>query len=134
MALYTIGDSKTLRRSVIGMHGLALLSLLWVDVPGMIRLALVLVLAASARHHWRVPPSLILRCEPRQDIALRFGHGDAWCPMELDSGSVVLPFLVILRLRALEHAKIHHVVILPDSLDKEDFRRLAMDIKSRVAR
>jgi toxin CptA len=51
-------------------------------------------------------------------------RGGLWLGCEVLGSTYVASFLTVLNLRELENNVVRHVIILPDSVDAEDFRRL----------
>ena len=47
-----------------------------------------------------------------------------WIECEVLGSTYVVSFLTVLNLRELEKVAVRHIMILPDSMDAEDFRRL----------
>jgi toxin CptA len=52
-----------------------------------------------------------------------------WREYEILGGTYVMPFLTILQLRHTESGAVRRIVLLPDSLPTEDFRRLRVRLR-----
>ena len=71
----------------------------------------------------------------RLDSALELGCCDlqgCWQEMEILPGSTVFPYLIVLRLRARAAGEKQNLVLLPDQLPREAFRRLQLCLRWRA--
>lgn len=116
-----IAPSRQLRAALGMLHLLAAVAVLLADLPPPWQAAAIVALGASLLSHWRrTAPPLVLR--GKADGTLELRRDGEWLPVELAASSTVLPVLTVLHLKTGESRR--HVVVLPDSLPPEDFRRL----------
>lgn len=118
----TVAPSRYLPWGLMVLHGLALAAAWLAQLPMPVKIALSLLLLASAGMNFlRRAAPVRLRCDKDGQLSLH-AHG-AWHPLTLAAPPVLLPVLTILRLRRADQ-KTRSLLILPDSLPEEDFRRL----------
>jgi hypothetical protein len=131
----SLGPSRALALLFSGGFLLGLLSLLQLNLPMLLRAALVFALGAQmgwamGLHALRCVPGAIiaLRVLPSGGVQVRFrNRTECDCQVLPDSG--VLGPLVVLRLKPVQpnpsRAKaVRAVVLVPDTLEREVFRRL----------
>jgi len=84
------------------------------------------------RHAWRTAASSVVELELRDDrsISARSRAGD-WVDYQVEVGSFVSPLLTVLRLRPKARRLVRSVLITPDSLDPDSFRRLRVWLRWR---
>lgn len=131
------GPSRRLAVLISGMHGFAAAVVWLVPLPLWLAIALMPVLLGSAWFYLRHD---CLRTLPRSVVALRL-HADcrcefqtragAWQEAELLGSSFVSPYLTVLNLRPAGGRFARHLVILPDAVDSDGFRRLRMWLRWR---
>lgn len=131
--------SKRLAAALAAVH-LACAVLLWpLLLAFWLKLALAWGLGASLIWRLRrdallVTRSSILALIVREDCSCTIGRLDGeWEHGVLLGSSFVSPSLVILNLKPEARMRLRHVVLLSDSLDREDFRRLRVLLKWRCA-
>lgn len=119
------------------MHGFAAAMLGFVPLPQWLAMAIFPLLAGSAWFYSRrdglrrSPASLVaLRLHADRRCEFRTRGGD-WQEAELLGSSFVAPYLTVLNLRPLDRRLVRHLVILPDALPSDDFRRLRVWLKWR---
>ena len=134
---FTISASRWLRWALVALHVLAIAAISLANLPLWLQVLLVAIVAASLdltamrtlsqRHPlaslWRSwqPRPIELRTE--QDGTLLIKAGDEWQPVSLLPSTMVTPWLTVLHLRHVDNRRTH-IVILPDSLCQDDYRRL----------
>jgi toxin CptA len=93
---------------------------------------LILCSLAPARKVRRIDISGLgqLRLTVQQDIG---AHGAQAAPLRLLPDSTLWPGLMLLRLRGADGA-VHHLALLPDSVEAGQFRRLSVAIRDISAR
>lgn len=133
----SVGPSLRLVGVLVGMHGFAA-ALFWLaPLPHWLAALLTPVLLGSAWHTLRrdgfrtLRHSLIalrLDADGRCEFQTRTG---AWCEAVLLGSSFVAPHLTVLNLKPADGRMVKHLVILPDAVDTEDFRRLRVWLKWR---
>jgi len=117
----TLKPSRRLRQGLLALHLLAAAAVLLADLPPLWQAGLLPVLGVSLLWHARrAAPPLVLR--GKADGSLEVRRDDEWRPLELAPSSTVLPLLTVLHFKEADARR--HLVILPDSLPPEDFRRL----------
>ena len=137
MVTITIGPSRQLALLLTLAHMRAAASALSVDISIWLKAALVLAVAGSLLHALN---GSALRRSGRAIVALEIGEGAAasfktrcgdWHKAVLLDSSFVAPYLTVLNLRTGLSRLAHHVVIMPDSVSAEDFRRLRVWLRWR---
>ncbi len=121
-----VRPSRRLQRFLFLSHGLALLSLLLLDVPLWLRLVLCGLLVAF---YWRIggrqaPFRRITWYEQGWSIET----ADRAVPAELLDSSFVTHWLTILNFRCRDGSRVSSL-LLADSVDAEVFRRLRVRLK-----
>lgn len=114
---------------------------LWpLHVPLWGKLVANFILAASCVFYLRrdallVAANSIVAVEIEEDRACRFqSKSQEWTECFLLDSSFVTPNLTILNLKLRSKVFARHVVILPDSLAQDDFRKLRVWLRWRCAR
>lgn len=135
-----VGPSRRLAGLLAGMHGFAA-ALFWLaPLPHWIAVLLVAVLLGSA---WRTLRSDGFRTVPHSLIALRLDadchcefqtRAGAWHEATLLGSSFAAPYLTVLNLKPAGGRLVKHLVILPDAVNAEEFRRLRVWLKWRCSK
>ena len=87
-------------------------------------LAISLALSVRRSALLQAPNSVVsLEIAPDGTCSLRLRGGD-WLPCMALGSTYVTGLVVVANLKETEQGRVYHAVILPDSLDAEDFRRL----------
>lgn len=131
------GPSRQLVFLLAAMHAFAAAMLWLAPLPFWLAAALMPLLAGSAWFYLgrdglrNFSGSLIgLRLHADRRCEFRLRSGD-WQEAEVLGGSFVAPYLTVLNLRPADSRLARHLVILPDAVDSEDFRRLRVWLKWR---
>lgn len=127
---FTIAPSRRLRLAVVAVHALAGLAVARADLAGWLAALLTMAIVASLAWSLRPAVPVILQCRP--DGALSLLAGEDWQAVELLPDSVVLAWLVLLRYRKAAGARPTTVVVMPDCLDADAFRRLRVWLRWRA--
>lgn len=136
----TAGPSRRLVALTAGMHTLAAAMFWLVPVPLWLAASLMPVFIGSAVYTLRrdgfrtLRHSLIalrLDADCRCSFQTRVGE---WHDAALLGSSFVSPYLTVLNLRPTSGRWARHLVILPDAVSAEDFRRLRVWLKWRCER
>ena len=115
---------------LVAAHGAAIVLVLLVGLPQWLQIISVGVLAASLVYYVK---QLALLRSPNSVVAIDVASDDAfsvqtrrgdWLACEVLVSTYVASFLTVLNLKETEKNAVRHVVILPDSIDADDFRRL----------
>jgi len=135
-----VGRSRRLAGLLAGMHAFAA-ALFWLaPLPHGLAALLMPVLLGSAWHTLRrdgfrtLQHSLIglrLDADCRCEFQTRTG---AWHEAALLGSSFVAPYLTVLNLKPAGGRLVKHLVILPDAVNAEDFRRLRVWLKWRCSK
>ena len=140
MLTIKLSPSIWLAGLLTAMHGLAL-ALIWLlPFDQWLKIAAVLLLLVSLIYHvrrdaMRTSPNAILalKISPECRCSVQVRSGD-WFEAQLLPTSFVSPYLTILNLR-FDHARlVKHVVILPDAIDAEQFRKLRVLLRWRCGK
>ncbi|MHB1621159.1 MAG: protein YgfX [Sulfuricella sp.] len=132
-----VGPSRRLAGLLVGMHGFAAAMVWLAPLPHWLAVLLMPVLLGSAWHTLRRDGFRTLR---HSLIGLRL-DADCCCEFQTRAGvwheavllgsSFVAPHLTVLNLKPAGGRRVKHMVILPDAVDAEDFRRLRVWLKWR---
>jgi len=134
MLVQTIPVSPSVRLAVALCAGhLAATGVLWLlPLPVLVKGAISLAVAASLVYFLALDAALhaakaIVELELKDDggVAFRTREG-RWVDSELAASSYVSPGLTIVVLKPRGRGRARHVILLPDSVDARDFRRLRM--------
>ena len=124
-----IGPSRTLAVVLAAAHSTALAIAFIVTVPAWARLIIAAAVVTSGgisiwRSALQCSPSAIVGIEAEEGgrIACRIRDG-RWHDAEVLPSSFVAPWLTVLNLR-MAGGGVAHVLILPDNVEREAFRRL----------
>jgi toxin CptA len=123
----TVKPSRILRWVLAALHLAAGAALGLADLPGSWRIAGLALLAASLLFHWRGGREITLR--GKRDGALEILENGVWRPATLIAADPVLAGLGFLRYRLPGHRRSRSLIVLPDGLPEEDFRRLRVWLK-----
>lgn len=130
MPVIPLKPSKTLVGLLGAMHVLSA-ALLWpLAMPTWLKAALALCLLASLRFHLRrdgflISPRSVVAFQIDQECKCAFQTRDGnWTDARLLGTSFVSPWLTVLNLLPDGQRFATHIVLLPGSLDREDFRQL----------
>jgi toxin CptA len=131
----TLAPSRLLAALLVGMHGLCALLVVLMPLASTLRLTLLMIIAASLAYHLlrdvlqRLPASVSgLHLATDGTFSVRLRQSD-WVPAEVLGTSFVQPWLTVLNLKLERGRFMHPVVLLPDALNHDDFRRLRVWLK-----
>lgn len=127
MIVYTIRTSQRLRFAIAALHLLASAALFLADVPWTVRTLLCGAVAVSLFQTWPRRREEKLRTDEKAGPQL-WRHGE-WQDVTLLDDSVVLPWMTLLSLRRHDEGQRLRLVILGDSLNADEFRRLRVWVK-----
>ena len=139
MVKLAIGPSRRLALALTLAHAGAAASVLSVEVPIWMKIVLPLAIAASLLH--ALNGAALLRSRAAI-VAIEIGEGGAvsfktrrgeWQEAALLDTSFVAPYLTVLNLQPKRSWFARHVVVAPDSVPAEDFRRLRVWLRWRKA-
>lgn len=111
-------------------HGAAIAIIVVVDMPPWLKLVAMAALALNFLFDIRrtallLMPESVTAIEIAADdtLSIQTRRGE-WIECEVLGNTYVVSFLTVLNLRERENGAVRRVVILPDSMEREDFRRL----------
>jgi hypothetical protein len=123
--------SRRLTWAIVVMHAMAGCAVVLAGLSWAARLpflvAIGIGLFASTRHS----DTLSVRAQADGGLAVR--AGDDWVPASVSADSMVLSWAIVLRLRLEGRRRMETRVILPDSLETEEFRRFRVWLKWRAS-
>lgn len=122
-----LASSQLLKRVVIVMHGLCIAAAFFMPVIWPIRFVLGLPLGLSLVFSLKQLDGPLNGLSIARDgtFSVRLKDGD-WVPADVLGSSFVKPWLTILHLRLEGRRSMLPVILLPDCMPTEDFRRLRM--------
>lgn len=130
MLSITLRPSYLLALLLVAMHALALTSAWLVPLALAAKIGTAVPLTASLalslqRHVWRAGKRSVraIRLNGECDISLQ-GKDGVWLEITLLPSSFISPYLTVLNLSLEGESMARHVVLLPDAIDKEQFRQL----------
>lgn len=131
----SLKPSRQLAVLLVLAHAAAAGAALAVEIPVVLKIALTLLIAGSCAAYLYGPA--LLRSD-EAIVGLEIGEGGGlsfqtrrgeWQEGTLLGSSFVAPYLTVLNIKATGKRFARHVVILPDSIDAEDFRRLRVRLR-----
>lgn len=126
----TLRPSRWLVWAIVVIHLLSFGALLLAELAWFYRVPMAIAVAISQMWNLRKGGETVLRCLPDGNLAVL--AGDDWQTVSLMPDTRVLLWLVVLRYREEEGSKVKSQVVLPDSLDQDDFRRLRVWLRWRA--
>lgn len=132
-----IGRSRQLAGLLLAIHVAAFALLVTIALPSWEMVFAGMVFIASAArtlllHPWQRLPRSIVALEISDDCKLTTRDlNGVWRDAVLQPSSFVTPYLTILNLRHTEERFIRSVVILPDRIQPDVFRRLRVWLRWR---
>lgn len=131
---YNLKPSAYLAIALIAPHGIAMAALLSLTLPfwahGLLILLLLTSLLYYLRHNaWLSAPSSAISVLLDEDRIVLIQRSGTQIVGKLSSNSLISPLLTVLNLLPQNSHRACSVVILPDSLDAEDFRQLRVCLK-----
>ncbi len=131
---FLFNASQLLALCILLGHTIAIGALMFVPIPKVALLFLDIVLVLSASYYWlrdarlRLSSSWVaLRLED-ECIVLFNRNGDRLIGKLLGS-SFITPYLVILQVSLPNYRLKQNVVLMPDCMDTESFRKLRVELK-----
>lgn len=136
---FLLGPSRLLAAILLAGHGAVAVVLAFIDLPvgwtAMICLLLLLSLWHEVRKALRRGATSVVALRVANDDKLTFQQRDGeWRDAEVLGSSYVTAFLSVLNLQAAGERRQRHVVLLPDVLPADDYRRLRVWLRWRATR
>jgi toxin CptA len=135
MLSVTIKSSRYLAAGLLAVHATAVATIVPLDIPSAAKAVLIALVIASLarslrRHAYLKARAAIIGVEikDRETAATRSRDG-TWREADVLGTSYVSPFLTVLNLRVRGLRLSRHVVIVPDNIEKEDFRQLRVMLR-----
>ena len=126
----TLQPSRILTAILVFAHGAAIAMVmlagmpLWLESVAIAALAASLVFDVRQTALLRAPDAVIaLEITPDDKLSIHTRRGE-WIECEVLGSTYVISFLTILNLKGVDSGRNKRAVILPDSLDAGDFRKL----------
>lgn len=135
MLRISIRPSRRLALVLCAVHAVVAGATLVLDLPISVKIALVSLIGASCGICLYGPALLrsngaVVGLDLRDDGALSFQtRRGEWRAGRLLGSSFVSPQLTVLNLRSEDRFLARHIIIVPDSVDAEDFRRLRVRLR-----
>lgn len=112
----------------------ALVIMLTMPLPAWPRVGIAILILASMTHtfwhHWlRRSRYAVIGLSASRDGLKIETRTDGWMDAEILGSSFVSPWLTVLNLKLSQRRLPAHVVLLPDMLDHDEFRRLRVWLK-----
>lgn len=117
-----IVPGRALFFALCALHLGAVAALWLADLPLVVALPGSAGVGLSLYYRTRPQPVTQLRCHA--DGKLETRQGDVWKALECPDPAMLLPWLAVLRYRQPGARRVTALVITPDSLPEDDFRRL----------
>ncbi len=130
MSTISLRPSRILAATLVLAHGVAIAMIVmagmapWLDALAIAALVASLVFSVRQSALLRATDAVIgleITSDDKFSIQTRRG---GWIECEVLGSTYVISFLAILNLKRTDSGKITHAVILPDSLDAGEFRKL----------
>ncbi|GBG15242.1 uncharacterized protein NMK_2845 [Novimethylophilus kurashikiensis] len=117
--------SCRLRALLVIMHGLCLIAIVVLPLAWLVKTVIAMALVASLMIYLRQLPGKVRGLKLTKDgsFSVRLVQDD-WVPAEILGSSFVQPWLTVLHLRLEGRKRMLPVVLFPDALPHEAFRRL----------
>lgn len=126
MLTLAVQPSHWLKRAIWALTGLAAVALMLAELPLWLQgLGLALLMYVTFRGQGQ--GGVHLQCQADGSLAMR--REEEWRPVALLPGSIVNPWLSTIRYRSETGKRAGTLVLLPDSLAEDDFRRLRVWLK-----
>jgi toxin CptA len=127
--------SRYLTTVSMGVHIGAAATLIPLQLPLPAKLAIALALGLSLAHSVRrcaslsSPRSIVaLELTDREHGSIQFARG-AWCEARVLPTTYVTPVLTVVNVRVSGLRTLRHVIIVPDNIDADDFRKLRVILR-----
>ncbi len=130
MSTISLRPSRILAATLVLAHGVAIAMIVmagmapWLEAPAIAARVASLVFSVRQSALLRATDAVIgleITSDDKFSIQTRRG---GWIECEVLGSTYVISFLAILNLKRTDSGKITHAVILPDSLDAGEFRKL----------
>jgi toxin CptA len=131
----TLSQSRYLAAALLCAHIAAATVLLPLHLPVGWTWVLSLLIAASLGHSMRLHAWLnarrsltAIRLHDREHASVRLRDG-AWCDARVLGTTYISPLLTVINMRLGGEARTRHMLVLPDSLPADDYRRVRVALR-----
>jgi len=136
---YAIGPSRYLAAILLVGHLSIVALVLYPDLSAAWKTAALVMLLCSLLFELRMALRLggraVVKLRISASETLQFAMRDGqWHEGKVLGSTTVTSFLTVINLRVVTHSRIRSIVILPDSMDADDYRRLRVWLRWRPAR
>jgi toxin CptA len=125
----TVGASRQLQLFLAAFHIAGAAAILLAALDPLSQWAGMILLCCSLAFYSR--PAQKVRLRGDREGKLEIWQGKKWVEARLAESSVVLPGCTVMRLGFESRRRQHSLVVLPDSLPAEDYRRLRVWLRWR---
>lgn len=131
---YTLSPSRYLALMLDVAHGAALLALVMLTVPVWVKFTLTVLLLLNLAYQlrrtaWLIAPSAVAAFRFEDGAVLLDTRAGKQFTATLLANSLVTPYLTVLNVLPQGARLFRSVLVLPDSLDAESFRRLRVYLR-----
>lgn len=131
---FNLQPSAYLATALIATHGIAMAALLSLALPFWAHGLLILLLLTSLlyylkRNAWLSAPSSVIAVLLNADKIELIQRGGTQIVGGLSPYSLISPLMTVLNVSPQNSHRAYSIVVLPDSLDAEDFRQLRVCLK-----
>lgn len=127
---FVFNPSRWLKWGVLVLHLLAGIAIYLADLNMITRIMAWLVVLTSLYTRQRMNPQQTIRLNADGTASMRL-NGE-WQAARVLPDSLASPWLTIMRIRPTGTRTTHSMVILPDSLEADEFRKLRVWLKWRA--
>lgn len=120
--LVTVTPSRRLRLGILVLLAIAMAAAWLAQLSTPWQTLLSLALVASAWRHLKQGKAVTLRCDKAGRLSVN--TDGKWSPLELVHPQILLPTVTLLRYRPAGNNWSKSLLVLPDGLPQEDYRRL----------
>lgn len=124
-----VGPSRQLRLFLAAFHIACATAILLAALAPLLQWASIALLCVSLAYYLR--PAKNVRIRGDQEGKLEIWQGEKWDAARLAESSVILPSCTVLRVGLKNRHRQQSLIVLPDSLPAEDYRRLRVWLRWR---
>ncbi|RPH39124.1 MAG: hypothetical protein EHM87_24640 [Burkholderiales bacterium] len=124
-----IGNSRRLRLYLAAAHMSCAFGLVLAALPPFLQWTGLVLLSGSLVHYWRRDQSARVRGDQAGKFEIRLD--EKWRVARLADACVIWPSCTVLRFAVEPGRRKRNLVVMPDSLPEEDYRRLRVWLRWR---
>lgn len=125
----TVGASRQLRLLLAAFHIVGAAAIMLAALDPLLQWAGMVLVCCSLAYYLRPVQNVRLRAD--REGKLEIWQGEKWSEARLAGSSVVLPGCTVMRVGIENRRRQHSLIVLPDSLPAEDYRRLRVWLRWR---